>query len=276
MKKFLLGLLSLVLVSCGSVDDNINVITREKGSGTRGAFIELFDLKKKVDGKKVDMISKEAMVENNTNTVITTVSSDENSIGYISMGSVNDKIKVLKIDGVEATKENIVSGKYKIFRPFNIAIKNKDNSLVNDFITYILSEQGQKIVTKHYISAIGDTKKFVSKMPIGTITIGGSSSVSPLMEKLIEDYNKINSNAKIQLQTSDSTTGMNKTIEGLYDIGMASRELKEKEKARLENIVISLDGIAVITNIKNKIDNISKQNITDIYEGKITKWSEIN
>jgi len=280
MTKVLLFCSALVAVTgCGGSDDGfklgnaVNIITREEGSGTRGAFVELFELEERqVDGSRKDLITKEASVESNTNTILTTVQNDVYSIGYISMGSLNNNVKALQINGVNATSVNVQNGTYTISRPFNIATKGEATGLTKDFIDFILSEMGQAVVSDSYIPVSQSASSFSSSTPSGTITVGGSSSVAPLMEKLIEAYKLVNPEATIQLQTSDSSIGMTQTVEGGYDIGMASRELKNSEKSELIDQAIALDGIAVIVNLENPTMSLSKADVQKIYLGEATSW----
>ena len=253
---------------------DVTIVSREDGSGTRGAFIELFGIEEKQDdGTKVDMTTTDAQITNNTSVMLTTVADNEYAIGYVSLGSLNDSVKALKIDGAEATAENIENGSYKVSRPFNIAVKKDlNNKVAKDFI---MSTEGQKVVADEKYIAVADVKDYAGTKPSGSCVVGGSSSVSPLMEKLIEAYKAVNPNASIELQTSDSTTGMTSTIEGSYDIGMASRELKEEEAAELEPTVIATDGIAVVVNNANPLDELSADQVKDIYVGNVSTWDEI-
>ena len=257
--------------------NDITVISRESGSGTRGAFIELTGVEEKQGDQKVDMTADDAQVVNSTSVVLTTVETDPYAIGYVSLGTLNNKVKAVKVDGAEATADAIKAGQYKLSRPFNIATKGEaTNEVVKDFMAYILSTEGQQIVTNNGYIALDDTKAFEGTQPSGNIVVGGSSSVSPLMEKLIEAYNKVNPNASIDLQTSDSTTGMTSCAEGSYDIGMASRELKQEElDSGLKNTVIATDGIAVIVNKENPTDELSSDAIKSIYTGDTTTWDEV-
>lgn len=261
---------------------DVTIVSREDGSGTRGAFIELFGIEEKQDdGTKVDMTTTDAQITNNTSVMLTTVADNEYAIGYVSLGSLNDSVKALKIDGAEATAENIENGSYKVSRPFNIAVKKDlNNKVAKDFMSFIMSTEGQKVVADEKYIAVADVKDYAGTKPSGTkpsgsCVVGGSSSVSPLMEKLIEAYKAVNPNASIELQTSDSTTGMTSTIEGSYDIGMASRELKEEEAAELEPTVIATDGIAVVVNNANPLDELSADQVKDIYVGNVSTWDEI-
>lgn len=257
--------------------NDITVISRESGSGTRGAFIELTGVEEKQGDQKVDMTTDDAQVVNSTSVVLTTVETDPYAIGYVSLGTLNDKVKAVKVDGAEATADAIKAGQYKLSRPFNIATKGEaTNEVVKDFMAYVLSTEGQEIVTDNGYIALDDTKVFEGTQPSGNIVVGGSSSVSPLMEKLIEAYNKVNPNASIDLQTSDSTTGMTSCAEGSYDIGMASRELKQEElDSGLKNTVIATDGIAVIVNKENPTDELSSDAIKSIYTCDTTTWDEV-
>ena len=256
---------------------DVTIVSREDGSGTRGAFIELFGIEEKQDdGTKVDMTTTDAQITNNTSVMQTTVADNEYAIGYVSLGSLNDSVKALKIDGAEATAENIENGSYKVSRPFNIAVKKDlNNEVAKDFMSFIMSTEGQKVVADEKYIAVADVKDYAGTKPSGSCVVGGSSSVSPLMEKLIEAYKAVNPNASIELQTSDSTTGMTSTIEGSYDIGMASRELKEEEAAELEPTVIATDGIAVIVNNANPLDELSADQVKDIYVGNVSTWDEV-
>lgn len=262
----------------GSFDSNseITVVSREDGSGTRGAFIELFGIEEKgADGTKKDNTTKDAIIANKTDVMMTNVSGDEYAIGYISLGSLSDKVKALKVDGVEATPQNVKNGTYKIARPFNIATKAEVSSLAKDFISFILSSEGQEVVSKSYISIDDNAPAFNSSMESGKIVISGSSSVSPVMEKLKEAYLEINTNAQIEIQTSDSTAGMTNAIEGTCDIGMASRELKDSEAQVLTATSIALDGIAVIVNNDNPTDEITSEAVKAVFTGKTTSWSDV-
>ena len=256
---------------------DVTIVSREDGSGTRGAFIELFGIEEKQDdGTKVDMTTTDAQITNNTSVMLTTVADNEYAIGYVSLGSLNDSVKALKIDGAEATAENIENGSYKVSRPFNIAVKKDlNNKVAKDFMSFIMSTEGQKVVADEKYIAVADVKDYAGTKPSGSCVVGGSSSVSPLMEKLIEAYKAVNPNASIELQTSDSTTGMTSTIEGSYDISMASRELKEEEAAELEPTVIATDGIAVVVNNANPLDELSADQVKDIYVGNVSTWDEI-
>ena len=256
--------------------NDITIVSREDGSGTRGAFIELFGIEEKKDGEKVDMTTDDAQITNSTSVMLTTVAGDDYAIGYVSLGSLNDTVKALKIDGEEATEQNIKDGKYKICRPFNIATKKgADNEVAKDFIAYIMSKEGQQVISDNGYIGDDSAEAYAGSKPSGKAVVGGSSSVSPVMEKLIEAYKKVNTGAEIELQTTDSTTGMTSAIDGSYDIGMASRELQDEEKDKLDSQVIATDGIAVIVNKNNTTDELSSDQIKTIYTGDATTWDEV-
>lgn len=257
--------------------NDITIVSREDGSGTRGAFIELFGIEEKNGDEKVDMTTEEAQITNSTSVMLTTVADNEYAIGYVSLGSLDDSVKAVKIDGAEATAENVKSGTYKVSRPFNIAVKEGlDNEVAKDFINFIMSEEGQSVVEENHYIAIDDVKPFEGTSPSGKAVIGGSSSVSPVMEKLIEAYNKLNPSAELELQTTDSTTGMTSAVDGSYDIGMASRELKDTELSEgLQATVIATDGIAVIMNKNSSVDNLSSEQVKSIYTGEALTWDEV-
>lgn len=251
----------------------ITVVSREEGSGTRGAFVELLKIEEKnSDGKKIDQTTKEAIIANKTDVTMATVAGDKNAIGYISLGSLNDTVKAVNVDGAAATAENVKNGSYKLARPFNIAIKTQPQGLTKDFIDFIMSREGQAIVAKGYIPVNDDAAAFNSVNPSGKIVVAGSSSVAPIMEKLVEAYQKINGQAEIEVQMNDSTAGMKGTIEGICDIGMASRALKDSEKRELTSITIANDGIAVIVNTENPVNDLTSAQIKDIFTGKTTDW----
>ena len=259
-----------------NADKSITVISREEGSGTRGAFVELTGVEQKIDGKKVDMTTDDAQITNNTAAMLMTVAGDEQAIGYVSLGSLNDTVKAMKVEGVEATAENVADGSYKIARPFNIAYKADGQSdLSKDFVAYIMSAEGQAIINEHGYVGSNDAAAYAGNGAEGKLVVGGSSSVSPVMEKLIEAYKAVNPNASIDLQTSDSTSGMTGTMDGTFAIGMASRELKDDEAAQLTGTAIALDGIAVVVNPANTIDDLSMDQIKGIYVGDITDWGDL-
>lgn len=272
-----------VLTGCGGADSSaqdVYVISREDGSGTRGAFVELLGIEQKNEaGEKVDMTIDTAEVTNSTSVMITTVQGNEAGIGYISLGSMDDtKVKAIKVDGVEATVENVKSGSYKVARPFNIATLSEISDAAQDFVNFILSTEGQTIVEEKGYIKLDGTESFVSNGATGKIVVGGSSSVSPVMEKLIEAYAGVNSGVEIELQASDSSTGMSATADGTLDIGMASRALKDSEIEKgLVGTQIAMDGIAVIVNKSNTaVDNLTSEQIMKIYTGEIKSWGEIH
>lgn len=256
---------------------DITILSREDGSGTRGAFVELFGIEEEKDGEKVDMTTEDAKITNSTSVMMTTVAGDVNSLGYISLGSLNDTVTAVKIDGVEATAENVSNGTYKIARPFNIATKGEDLSEAGqDFVNFILSKEGQQVITDNGYISVGEGEAFASNNASGKLTIAGSSSVTPVMEKLVEAYNKVNANVEIEVQESDSSTGMQSTIDGLCDIGMASRALKDSETgAGLAATEIAKDGIAVVVNNDSGITDLTSDQVKQIYTGEILTWDEL-
>lgn len=255
----------------------ITVITREEGSGTRGAFIELTGVEEKNDaGEKVDNTSAGAATQNSTNGVMTTVANDETAIGYISLGSLNDTVKAVTVGGVAASAETVKDGTYTLARPFNIVTSGEvTDEVAVDFLNFCMSSEGQAIATEEGCIG-GEGEAFESTMPSGSITVGGSSSVSPLMEKLIEAYKAVNANASIELLTTDSTVGVSGALDGTYTIGMASRELKDSEvEAGAVGTVLAMDGIAVIVNPANPIEDLTTEQIKSIYVGETTTWDAI-
>ena len=259
-----------------NADKDITVVSREDGSGTRGAFIELFGVEvKNDDGTKKDMTTKEAIIAKQTDVMMTNVVGDDYAIGYISLGSLNDTVKAVEIDGVVPTSDNVKNGSYTVSRPFNIATKGEPTGLAKDFIDFIMSADGQEVVGKSYI-AIDDNAPTYSGSGSGKIVVAGSSSVTPIMEKLKEAYIAINSGATIEIQMSDSSAGITAAIDGTCDIGMASRDLKDSELEQLTGAQIALDGIAVIINHANPAQSLSAEQVRAIFTGEILKWSEIN
>lgn len=252
----------------------ITVVSREDGSGTRGAFIELFGIQEEQDGEKVDMTTMDASVTNSTSVMMTTVAGDENAIGYISLGSLNDTVKAVKIDGAEASAENVANDTYKVSRPFNIVTGEEISETAQDFVNYIMSEEGQQIVEDNgYIKEDAEAEAYEGGAVSGKIVIAGSSSVTPVMEKLSEAYQALNKDVTIEVQQSDSTTGVNSTAEGICDIGMVSRELKDEEgELGLTAQVIARDGIAVIVNKDNDLEDLTTEQVKAIFTGETTEW----
>ena len=259
-------------------DNDIAVISREDGSGTRGAFIELFGVEQKNEaGEKVDYTTVEATITNNTSVMMTTVANDEYAIGYISLGSMNDTVKALKIDGVDASVENIKNGTYTVNRPFNLAVKGELGDAAQDFLNYIMSAEGQTVIEENgYIKIDDAAAAFESNGAEGKVVVAGSSSVTPVMEKLKEAYAAVNANVTVEINTSDSSTGVSSAIEGTCDIGMASRALKDTETAEgVKEVTIAKDGIAVIVNNNNPVEDLTTEAVKNIYVGDILTWSEI-
>lgn len=253
----------------------ISVVTREEGSGTRDAFTELTGVLVKNGDNKTDNTTTSAVTINSTEAVITNVKDNEAAIGYISLGSLNDTVKALKIGGVEATADNVKSGDYAVSRPFNIAYKGELSDVAQDFVDYIMSSDGQKIVSDNGYVTVSENAAYSGKKPSGKISVAGSSSVSPVMEKLAEAYQEVNTNAKVEIQTSDSSAGMQSAMGGTCDIGMASRDLKDEEKSALKVETIAKDGIAVIVNNANTCDDLTLDQVKSIYTGETTVWSDI-
>lgn len=252
--------------------DSITVVSREEGSGTRGAFVELVG----IEENDVDNTTVEASITNNTAVMLTTVSGNPEAIGYVSLGSLDDSVKAVSIDGVEATAENVANNTYSIARPFNIATKDGLNDAAKDFITYILSDQGQDIIEENGYIKVADGDSYQAQKVSGTVKVSGSSSVTPVMEKLKEAYEAVNSDVSIEIQESDSSTGMSDVAAGTSDIGMASRDLKDSETSQgLTSTEIAKDGIAVIVNKDNKTEALTTEQVKQIFTGKITSWSEI-
>lgn len=252
----------------------ITVVSREDGSGTRGAFVELAGV---IDENKEDLTTVEAVTVQSTSVVMTTVAGDSFAIGYISLGSLNDTVKALEIGGVAPSVETVKDGSYKIARPFNLAAGDNISEVAQDFVDYILSAEGQAVVEENgYISAADDAGPYAGSKPSGKVVVAGSSSVTPVMEKLKEAYAAINPNAEIEIQMSDSSTGMSSAIDGICDIGMASRELKDSEReAGLTPIVMAMDGIAVIVNNENPVTAIGLDALKGIYLGETLTWDAV-
>lgn len=253
----------------------ISVVTREEGSGTRDAFTELTGVLVKDGDNKTDNTTTSAVTINSTEAVITNVKDNDAAIGYISLGSLNDTVKALKIGGVEATADNVKSGDYAVSRPFNIAYKGELSDVAQDFVDYIMSSDGQKIVSDNGYVTVSENAAYSGKKSSGKISVAGSSSVSPVMEKLAEAYQKVNTNSKVEIQTSDSSAGMQSAMGGTCDIGMASRDLKDEEKSALKVETIAKDGIAVIVNNANTCDDLTLDQVKSIYTGETTVWSDI-
>ena len=278
MKNFTVStfflLVTLITAGCDTGNDDkstISVITREDGSGTRGAFVEIVGLLE----NKVDQTSTDAIVHDGTGKVMTAVKNDPNSIGYISLGSLNSTVKALSIDGAFPTNESIKNNEYKVARPFNLVMKEHASPLAADFINYINSTEAQKIVNTNGYISVPSNNGYKSTLESGTIVIGGSTSVYPLIEKLSEAYKASNPNANINIEAIGSSAGIKGAIDGTFDIGMASRELSTSEKSAIPHFVIALDGIAIIVNSKNPVNNLSRAQLKSIYKNEITSFSDI-
>lgn len=284
MKKKIVGILAAAVIgttafatAASAASGTIDVISREDGSGTRGAFIELFGIQEEKDGEKVDMTTEDASITNSTSVMMTTVAGDENAIGYISLGSLNDTVKAVKIDGAEATAENVANDTYKVSRPFNIVTGEKASEAAQDFVSYIMSADGQQIIEDNgYIKADTEAGAYEATEAEGKVVVAGSSSVSPVMEKLKEAYEAVNKNVTVEVQQSDSTTGVTSAAEGICDIGMASRELKDEEKELgLTATVIAKDGIAVVVNNTNETEDLTSDQVKAVFTGETTEWEDL-
>lgn len=294
MKRFLVIMAMTMLTAgiaagCGKADtgaegdkgafdssNDITVVSREDGSGTRGAFIELFGVEEEENGEKVDRTTVEANITNSTSVMMSTVAQNEYAVGYISLGSLDDSVKAVNIDGAQATEDTIKSGAYKIQRPFNIVTKDGVSEAAQDFIDFILSAEGQTVVADNHYISLDDVQNYAGSKPSGKISVAGSSSVTPVMEKLKEAYQKVNPGAEIEIQQSDSTTGVTSTADGICDIGMVSRELKDSELSKgVKSTVIATDGIAVVVNKKNPTDELSSEQVKAIYTGDNVTWDEV-
>lgn len=283
-----LGLVSAIGCSSGAgtsaggsqsqAGEEISVYSREDGSGTRGAFVELFGLEEKdADGNKVDMTTQSAAITNSTSVMMTSVASDPAAIGYISLGSLNDTVKALTIDDVAATAENVKSGDYKVSRPFNIVTTDNLTDAAQDFIDFIMSADGQAVVEENgYIAVDDNAPAYTPSNASEKVVVAGSSSVTPVMEKLAEAYKAQNPDATIEVQQSDSTTGVNMAVDGTCDIGMASRELKDSEtEAGVFATPIAQDGIAVIVSPTANVDGLTSDQVKDIFSGAVTTWADV-
>ena len=285
MKKILALVMAMILatISVGAFAEAfdastaITVMSREDGSGTRGAFIELFGIEQEdEEGNKVDMTTEEAVITTSTSVMMTGVAGDAYAIGYISLGSLNETVKALNVDGAAASVENIENGTYKIARPFNIATGAEVSEVAQDFINYILSADGQAVITENSYIAVSDAEAYTAAGVSGKIVVAGSSSVTPVMEKLKEAYVALNPEVEIEVQQSDSTTGVNSVIDGVCDIGMASRDLKDSELEKgVTGTVIARDGIAVIVNNENPTTDITSAQVLSIFTGETTTWSDM-
>ena len=261
----------------GKAEGPITVVSREDGSGTRGAFIELFGIETKNDaGEKVDTTTEDAEITNSTSVMMTTIAGNKGAIGYVSLGSLNDTVKAVDIDGAEASVDAIKAGEYKVARPFNIAVKDGLSDVASDFITFIMSEDGQKVVEDNGYISQGNEGAYTASGLKGKVVVAGSSSVTPVMEKLKEAYVAVNPDVEIEVQQSDSTTGMTSAIEGVCDIGMASRDLKDSElEAGLTPTVIAMDGVAVVVNKESPVTEVTSENVKDSVTGAITDWADV-
>lgn len=253
----------------------ITVLSREEGSGTRGAFIELFGVETRSNGERIDRTIDEADITNSTQVMMTSVSQNIYAMGYISLGSLNNSVKAVQINGVVPSAANISNKTYPISRPFNIATKGNITPQAQDFIAYILSADGQTVVQNSGYISVSTAAPYSGGKPAGKIVVAGSSSVTPVMEKLKEAYLTINPNANIEIQVSDSTMGITSTINGICDIGMSSRDIRDSELAQgISSTTIALDGIAVIVNQTNPVLSLTKEQVCNIYIGNMKTWKD--
>ena len=283
----LCGALALALAGCAASASGdggaaasapISVYSREDGSGTRGAFVELFGIEQKdANGDKVDMTTPTAAITNSTAVMMTSVAGDPNAIGYISLGSLDDTVKAVSIDGVAPTAAAVKDGSYAIARPFNIVTKGELAAPAADFLAFIMSAEGQAVVSDNNYIAIDDAAApFASNGAAGKVVVAGSSSVTPVMEKLAEAFQAANPQVTVEVQQSDSTTGVNMALDGTCDIGMASRELKDSEMGvGATATAIALDGIAVIVAPSSSVSDLTSQQVCDIYTGAATSWADV-
>lgn len=255
----------------------IAVISREDGSGTRGAFTEIAGLIEKNGDQEIDMTSQGAAIQNSTNGVMTTVAGNPSAVGYVSLGSLNDTVKALKLEGVEPTAENIISGDYKLARPFLLVTKGEpaEGSVEADLMKFVLSKQGQEIVEAEGYVPVQDVEEYTPSDVSGEITVAGSTSVTPVMEKLVEAYKELNPNANVQIQSNGSSAGITAASEGTAQIGMSSRELKDEEKGDVQGTVLAQDGIAVVVNKENPLDDITMEQIQSVFKGETPEWTEL-
>ena len=257
-------------------NEPITVISREDGSGTRGAFIEITGIEEKDGDQKVDKTTIDAVVQKSTNAVLMTVNGDKNAIGYISLGSLNDSVKAVKVEGVEASAENVLNASYKIARPFNIVYKGELNGLKKDFIDFMMSKEGQEMVLENkYVQVDTAAAEYKQNSQSGKLVIGGSTSVTPLLDKFAEKYMEMYPEVKIEIQATGSSAGIQAAIQGAADLGMASRDLSDEEKAELTNVVIAKDGIAVIVHNDNAVEDLTLDQIKAIFVGDIKTWGDI-
>jgi phosphate transport system substrate-binding protein len=283
VEKTTLVLICLFLFSgCASASADfdparaIDVVSREDGSGTRGAFVDLFEIvKKSGDGGKKDMTTKEAIIAKQTDVMIMNVTANKYAVGYISIGSLGDNVKAVEVNGVAPTAANVKNGDYSVSRSFLVVTKGAATGLASDFIDFILSSDGQAVVSENYITVGDDSPEYAGDGPSGKIVVAGSSSVTPLMEKLKEAYLALNASAVIEIQQSDSSAGITGTVDGSCDVGMSSRELAEEEREFLDSTQIAVDGIAIIVNKANPTDNLTKEQVKGIFTGEMEHWSDV-
>lgn len=288
MKKLLAIALTIAMIfsmaACGNSGSSeegaegganpITVVSREDGSGTRGAFVELMGIM--VDD--VDQTTQSAEITQSTSVAMTTVAGNEKAIGYISLGSLDDSVKALKVDGVEPSVDTIKAGQYAVSRPFEVVTNDELSDLAADFISYIMSAEGQAIIAEEgYITIDDNAPAYEQKSDLsGKIVLAGSTSVSPVMLVLADAYKAIYSGVEIEVQQTGSGAGITSTIEKACDIGMSSRALKPEELEQgLTETTIAMDGIAVIVNKANTVEDLTSEQIRQIFTGEVTDWSEL-
>lgn len=286
MKKHVALFMAMVMMLTAGIalafnaDSEIVVVSREEGSGTRAAFVEITGVEAKNDkGEKVDNTTLDAEIQNATSQVLVSVAGNEVAIGYVSLAALNETVKALKVDGFEANSENIIAGDYPVARPFNLVTKAgvELSEAAADFLAFIMSKEGQAVINENdAIAVVADAPAFEAKDIEGKVVVGGSTSVEPIMGKLAEAYNALNPKVEIEIQGGGSSTGVNQALEGTFDIGMASRKLKDSEVEKgAENIVIAMDGIAVIVNPENTCEDVSLEQLRQIFTGEVKTWAEL-
>lgn len=261
--------------SDGSKSDlgSIAVISREDGSGTRGAFTELLEI---TDADGNDATVETAEVTNSTSVMMTTVAGNKNSIGYVSLGSLSSDVKALEVDGAEPTVDNIKSGKYKVARPFNLVFNKADLSdIASDFVSFILSKEGQTIIGNEGYISQDATESYKASGLKGKVSLAGSTSVAPVMEVIADEYKKLNPDVTVEIQQSGSSAGISSAIEKACDIGMSSRALSDEEAKKIKSTQIATDGIAVIVNKSNSVKGLTSEQIKNIFLGTTTEWNEV-
>ena len=283
-KKILLLISTLLLItSCTGKKTNVNksknfdltVTSREDGSGTRKSFIEQVGLiKEDKNGNYKDLTTDNSMVINSTNGVLKAVGVDKTAIAYVSLTALDDSVKAIKIDGVSPNKTTIESGEYKLQRPFGLVYK-KDSAkdLSKDFLEYVKSKSAKNLIEDEGLLAITNEKEYKSKNLKGKLTITGSSSLSSIVEKLAENYEKLNKNVEVEVLSNESLTGLKNVKDNVVDIAMVSNKLQDEN---LFSEIFAIDGIAIIVNKDNtQINDLTMEQLRDIYRGEIKNTGEL-